>query len=156
MKWFSWMAVLCAITSCGPDRRDGSQLASLQAKSKLGVTTAWKLDPALSTSIIQGMRDRAYQFCSAEKPSDKSCPSEQDYSLFEYSNAFRLVRLFRSADGPSDPFAIGHKLDPAAFERAKRYCYSIYEDDGSRDARGLGPCMSAAVGADFFGIVPVS
>ena len=101
------------------------------------------------------MRDRAYDYCSTEKASDNSCADAQDESLFQYANTFRLIGIFRSEPDPTFAFAIGHKQDPAALDRIHRYCRSIYEDHGSRDARVLGPCMSAGVGADFFGVVGV-
>ena len=102
------------------------------------------------------MRDQAYRYCLSEKVSDQNCLGDQDVSLFGYANSFRVIRLFRQESKPTLPFAIGHMQDPTAFERVNRYCQSIYEDHGSRDARSLGPCMSAGVGADFFGVVPVS
>jgi hypothetical protein len=101
------------------------------------------------------MRDRAYTFCLSKKPADKDCLNEQDWSLFEYANAFWLVREFRSETDPTSPFARGYQLNPSAFDRPRRYCLSVYEDAGSRDARSLGPCMAAATGGDFFGVVPV-
>ena len=140
------------VASCG----EGREIADLQAKSVLGATAAWKLDPALPSSEVQEMRDRAYRYCLTVKGSDQRCFAEQDHSLFEYANSFRMVRIFRSEAKPTFPFAIAHKRDTAAFGRAESYCRSVYEDQGSRDARGLGPCMSAAVGADFFGVMPVS
>jgi hypothetical protein len=144
------------VASCGPHRGEGREIADLQAKSLLGATAAWKLDPALPSTKVQEMRDRAYRYCLIEKASNQRCFAEQDHSLFEYANSFRVVRIFRSEDKPTFPFAVAHKRDPAAFRRAESYCRSVYEDQGSRDVRGLGPCMSAVVGADFFGVVPVS
>ena len=144
------------LASCGPDQSQLREIADLQAKSFLGATGSWKLDPALSSSKVQEMRDRAYRYCLSEKASDQGCLAAQDHSLFEYANSFRVVRIFRSEDKPTFPFAVAHKRDPAAFGRAETYCRSVYEDQGSRDARSLGPCMSAVVGADFFGVVPVS
>lgn len=142
-----------AVAACG---KSGPNFASLQARSPLGPTSEWKLDPALRLADVQEMRNRAYGYCLSKKPSDQLCTAEEDHSLFEYANSFRTVRLFRSEDKPTFPFAVAHKQDASAFERARRYCNSVYEDQGSRDARSLGPCMSAAIGADFFGFVPVS
>lgn len=144
------------VASCGANQVDDRQIADLQARSSLGATATWKLDAALPSSKVREMRDRAYRYCLTEKASDQSCFAEQDHSLFEYANSYRLVRIFRSEDKPTFPFAVAHKRDAAAFDRAESYCRSVYEDQGSRDARGLGPCMSAVVGADFFGVVPAS
>ena len=152
MRWSSIVALTVVLGACQSDAR---QIADAQAKSSFGPTAKWRLDQALSRSEFQDMRDRAYRYCLGEKASDKNCLNEQDHSLFAYANTFRLVRIFRSEVEPSDPFAVAHKQDHAAFERIHRYCRSIYDDQGSRDARGLGPCMSAGVGGDFFGVVLV-
>lgn len=101
------------------------------------------------------MRDRAYGFCIEEKPSAVACLIEQDHALYEYARAFALVRMFRDEQEPVFPYAVGHKLDLAAFDQARSYCRSIYEDHGARDARMLGPCLAVTVGADYFGIVHV-
>jgi hypothetical protein len=155
MRRFFLIVAPLVVTSCGADG-DAGQIADLQAKSSLGATAMWKLDAALPSLKVREMRDRAYRYCLTEKASDQTCLAAQDHSLFEYANSFRLVRIFRAEDKPTFPFAVAHKRDPAVFDRAESYCRSVYEDQGSRDARGLGPCMSAAVGADFFGVVPVS
>ncbi|WP_221234846.1 hypothetical protein [Sphingomonas aerophila] len=102
------------------------------------------------------MRDRAYIFCRQNKELNKECEAQQDYSIFEYANAFRVVRLFRSERSPSFPFAMAHQRDLTAFQRVRDYCQATYQDQGSDDARGLGPCMAAGTGADFFGVLPVS
>lgn len=156
MRATSLIALALVLSACGSRQTDAEQIANLQAKSAIGPTAKWQLDPALPQSQVQDMRDRAYRFCLNEKPADKRCLGEQDHSLFQYSNSFRLVRIFRSESKPTFPYAIAHKDDPAAFEHILQYCRSVYEDQGSSDARALGPCMSAGFGADFFGIVPVS
>ena len=156
MKWCSLVAVAVLLSACGNRQSDAGYVADLQAKSPLGPIAGWKLDPALQQIKVQQMRDRAYRYCLTEQASDQDCLEEQDHSLFEYANSFRLVRIFRSESLPTLPFAVAHKQDPAAFERIHRYCRSLYEEQGSRDARALGPGMSAGVGADFFGVVPVS
>ena len=156
MKVTSLIALALVLGACGNRQSDAEQIANLQAKSALGPTAGWKLDPALPQTKVQDMRDRAYRYCLNERASDQNCLGEQDHSLFAYANSFRLVRIFRSESEPTFPFAIAHKQDPAAFERVHQYCRSVYEDQGSSDARGLGPCMSAGIGADFFGVVPVS
>ena len=155
MKATSLIAFALVLSACGNRQSGAEQITNLQAKSALGPTAEWKLDPSLPQAKVQEMRNHAYRYCLSEKPSDQSCLGEQDHSLFEYSNSFRLVRIFRSEEKPTFPYAVAHKEDPAAFERVHQYCRSAYEDQGSRDARALGPCMSAGTGADFFGVIPV-
>ena len=155
MKSVFWIAVVVTLSACADNQPDARQIAEAQAKSWIGPTAQWKLDPALNPSDVQQMRDRAYGYCFGEKPSDKNCLRDQDHSLFEYTNAFRLVRVFRAEPEPANPYALAHKQDRAAFERVHDYCRSVYRDQGSRDARGLGPCMFAGLGGDFFGVVPV-
>jgi hypothetical protein len=145
-----------ALAGCSADQLNADQFAKAQASSRLGPTSAWKLDPVLSAPTIQRIRDRAYAFCEQIKGSGKGCEAQQDWSIFEYANAFRVVRMFRSERSPSFPFAIAHQQDFTAFQRVRDYCQATYQDQGSDDARGLGPCMAAGTGADFFGILPVS
>ena len=156
MRRLSILVVAAALAACGDGQTDAQVIAGLQAKSALGPTSEWRLDPALALSVVQGMRDRAYRFCLSKKSSDEECTGEQDQSLFAYANSFRLVRGFRSEVEPVFPYARAHKDDPSAFGRALNYCGSIYVDQRSEDARSLGPCMSGAVGADYFGVIPVS
>jgi len=155
MKATCLIIMAIVLGSCGNPQFDGEQITNLQAKSVLGPTADWQLDPALTQSKIQQMRNRAYHYCLSEKSSDQSCLGDQDHSLFQYANSFRLVRTFRSEAKPTFPYAVAHKEDPAAFNRVLQYCRSAYEDQGSNDARALGPCMSAGIGADYFGLIPV-
>lgn len=143
------------IGACSASNPSQRQFAEEQAKSQIGATSGWQLDPAVSRVELQGMRDRAYGYCQKEKPSDSACFVEQDISLFEYARSFAMVRIYRSERNPTFPYARGHKANPAAFERVKSYCQSIYEDHGSADARFLGACMMDGLGGDFFGIVAV-
>jgi hypothetical protein len=145
-----------ALTGCSAEQSNADQLLKAQASSRLGPTSGWKLDPVLSAATIQQMRDRAYLFCQNNKGSAKGCEAQQDWSIFEYANAFRLVRLFRSEQSPRFPFAMAHQRDLTAFQRVRNYCQATYQDQGSDDARGLGPCMAAGTGADFFGVLPIS
>ncbi len=156
MKATSLVTLALVLSACGDRLLDGKQITELQAKSALGPTAEWPLDTALPQSEVQEMRDHAYRFCLSNKASDQGCLNEQDHSLFQYANSFRLVRLFRSEAKPTFPYAIAHKNNPAAFQRVLRYCRSAYEDQGSGDTRVLGPCMSAGMGSDFFGVIPVS
>jgi hypothetical protein len=156
MKWSSLVALTVVLSACGTGQPDAQPIADAQAKSNYGSTANWNLDPALTHATVQGMRDRAYAYCLSDKVSDRNCFTEQDHSLFDYANTFRIVRTFRAEAVPTFEYAVAHKQDPNAFERVHRYCWSVYKDQRSRDARGLGPCMSAGVGADFFAVVPVS
>lgn len=102
------------------------------------------------------MRDRAYGYCHRQKPADASCPLNQDASLFYYARSFALIRIYRTERSePKSPYIVGHQADPAAFDKVKSYCRSIYEDHGASDARVLGPCMMDGLGGDFFGVAVV-
>src|SRR4051812_10778662 len=98
MRWRSLIAgtLLVAgtvlVAACGEGRVDPRQVAEAQARSRLGPTARWKFEPARSAEL-QHMRDRAYRYCSSEKPSDQSCPDVQDESLFQYANIFRMVAI---------------------------------------------------------------
>ena len=154
--WRRSLLLICfLLNACGNGHDEARRIADLQAKSDLGSTSQWPLDPALAPAQIQEMRDRAYIHCLSKRPSDRACFFEQDKSLVAYANAFRMIRALRSDEKPARPFEEAHLRDVTAFDRVHRYCLSVYEDAGARDARSLGPCMSASFGADFFGIIPV-
>jgi hypothetical protein len=155
MKWGCFFAAGLALAACGKSPPNAQVIASAEAKSTLGPITKWKLDAAVNGMALQQMRDRAYVFCLARKASDKSCAGEQDWSLFTYANAFSLFREFRSEANPTSPFAKAYQQRPSAFELPRRYCLSVYVDSGSQDARSLGPCMSVAIGRDYFGVVAI-
>ena len=101
------------------------------------------------------MRDAAYRFCIERHGGDTTCFAEQDYSLIAANhmetNARRAIRG-KSGDVSLDAI----HARPEAFDDARRYCFSIYRDAGSRDARMLGPCLSSATGSDFFAIIPIA
>ena len=141
--------------TCGNGNAQAPQYRTLQAESFFGPTGDWKLDASLKLEDVQLMRDRAYRYCFSEKPADADCVKQQDNSLFEYARSFAVVRMFRSEPQPTFPFASAHKDNPAAFSQIHDYCRAVYRDAGARDARSLGPCMAAGLGADFFSIVPV-
>jgi hypothetical protein len=155
MKWIIVALAAAAIGACSAGLPSGQQIAEAQAKSKVGPTSEWKVDPSVSRAELQDMRDRAYGYCYQEKASDEKCLVEQDLSLFEYARSFALIRIFHSERYPTFPYARGHQADPAAFERIRTYCRSIYEDHGRADARLLGPCMLDGLGGDFFGVASV-
>lgn len=155
MKWISIVALSLAVFGCNKAGPSAQDVASAEVKSSMGPISAWKLDGALSATVLQQMRDRAYVFCLTERKTDANCTNEEDASLFSYANAFRIFRQLLSESEPISPYAEAYKLNPAAFQLPRRYCLSVYADAGSRDARSLGPCMSAATGEDYFGIVPV-
>lgn len=101
------------------------------------------------------MRDRAYHFCRDIKNDDRICYVDQNRSIFGYSNSFSLVQMFREEKPPIEGFVAAHQRNKEAFQRIRNYCEGVYRDQGSADARGLGPCMAAGMGSDYFGIVPV-
>jgi len=155
MRCSSLFIVMALLNACADRNSDARRIADDQAKSAIGPVAAWKLDPALAQPTLQAMRNRAYAYCMARSKADTTCLNEQDHSLFEYANAFRLVRIFRSDPKPKFRFAVAHKRDPTLIQKISAYCRSAYEDAGARDARSLGPCMSAGVGGDFFSATTV-
>ncbi len=155
MRTISVLIFALALIACSQSAPEAKRIAEVQAKSFIGPTEGWPLGPSLSLKQVQGMRYRAYSYCFDKKPTNETCFGQQDESLFGYANSFRLVRIFRSEPDPTFAYAVAHKNDPAAFERVRTYCYSVYDDQGSRDARSLGPCMAAGLGADYFHILAV-
>ncbi len=155
MRTDAVLLLTMTLMACGQGAPQAKRVAEVQANSVIGPTEQWPLEPSLALKQIQGMRDRAYSYCLDEKPAAKNCLAQQDESLFGYANAFRLARIFRSEPNPTFNYALAHKNDPSAFERVSAYCRSVYDDQGSRDARGLGPCMAAGLGADYFHILAV-
>jgi len=154
MNWKGRVLIALLLGGCHSRQADVSRIAEAQRNSLYGPTDQWKLDPAVPRAQIQEIRDRGYAYCLTKKPTDKDCANQQDHSVFMYASAFAMVRMFRSEAKPTFPYAIGHKQGPETFDLVRRYCMSVYDDAGSNDARALGPCMSAGVGADFFGVVP--
>ena len=131
------------------------EIAEAQARSSEGAAPTWQFDDSFTRQQYETMRDRAYAYCLREKLGDPECTEEQDRSIFFYARSFLLVPLFRSEANPQFSFARAHKLNPEAFDTIHRQCRAIYEDHGSHDARMLGPCMAAGLGADYFAIADV-
>lgn len=140
---------------CNAEQPEFNQFSKAQSASGFGATNTWHIDPALNIVSIQKMRDRAYHFCHDRKNDDRICYADQDQSIFGYTNAFSLVRMFREEKTPIEGFAAAHQRNKETFQRILHYCEGVYRDQGSADARGLGPCMAAGMGSDYFGIVPV-
>ncbi len=129
----SSVAIACLIMSaCGNQQPDARQIAVAQARSFLGATGDWKLDPSLAEADVQKIRDRAYGFCLARSPADKNCLNEQDHSIFMYASAFAMIRMFRSEPKPTVAYAVALKERPDLFEQVRRYCRSVYEDAGRK------------------------
>lgn len=156
MKGALLIFAFVAVVACDDEIRDRQSLWDAQETSSFGPVHQWNLDAAVPADKVQAIRDRAYAFCQRkDQGASAACEREQDLSLSAYANSFRSVRIFRSEANPTFPFAKAHKEDPAAFQRRRRYCEAVYRDQGESDARSLGPCMSAGVGGDFFGLIAV-
>lgn len=155
MKMLTSLLIMMAACGCSQKDAAPASFSEAQAKSRMGPVSAWKIDPALPRAELQNMRDRAYRYCVSAKAGDRQCFVEQDLSLFEFARSFAIARFLISEDSPANFYAEGLRSDPKAFRRAVAYCYSIYSDHGAADARMLGPCVSPAVGGNFFGIATV-
>ncbi|MGH6616917.1 hypothetical protein [Sphingomonas sp.] len=155
VKLILTMLVVLFAASCGGKKNSASESALLQRSSPFGETKGWDMSPPLSLKEVQGMRDRAYQFCSDRKSKDNKCLKEQDASLNFYVKSFSIRRILLENTSDSAPFATAIRRNPAALDQVHRYCRSVYVDHGAGDARELGPCMAAGLGADFFGVLPV-
>lgn len=79
----------------------------------------------------------------------------QDYSLIAANHAESNVDKLSLTLDKVSPYFAAIRQNPQPFKSARRSCLLIYIDAGSADARMIGPCFSSAVGADFFGIIPV-
>ena len=147
--------IAVALAGCSPSPNDvDAQMRAAQRASTFGATATWKLSDANWSKATPAMRDAAYRFCMERLAGDSTCFNEQDYSLIAAnhveSNVRRAIRGVSSA-----PFFDAIRARPAAFDDARRYCFSVYRDAGAQDARILGPCLSSATGSDFFAIIPV-
>lgn len=156
MRGYRWPFVISMLLNgCSPSTNDvDTQIRAAQQASTFGVTVPWKLSDANWSKATPAMRDAAYRFCIERHGGDSSCFDEQDYSLIAANHAeTNARRAIRS--GSSAPFFDAIRARPAAFDDARRYCFSVYRDAGAQYARMLGPCLSSATGSDFFSIVPV-
>ncbi|WP_230769399.1 hypothetical protein [Sphingomonas sp. Leaf4] len=132
------------------DRIDAAQRAA-----KFGSTADWKISDANWSKNTRAMRDRAYRFCIERYEANTKCFDEQDYSLIAANHSETNARRAIVKESGYLPFD-SIRSRPEAFDEARRYCFSIYQDAGAADARMLGPCLSNATGSDFFSIIPVS
>lgn len=152
--WGLSFVIVVLLAGCVPSTAEAdAQLRSAQQASTFGATTTWRLSTANWSKATPAMRDAAYRFCVERHGADTTCFLEQDLSLIAANhvetNARRAIRT--ESDGP---YADAIRARPAAFDDARRYCFSVYRDAGAQDARMLGPCLSSATGSDFFGIIP--
>lgn len=152
------LVILWIVAGCSSATRPPAldEVHAEQDRSKFGPTKNWRLAKASWAKSTQNIRDRAYVFCLLKRPTDAGCMVAQDYALVSANHAETNVSYISPGLGDVSPYFEAIRQRPAAFSDARRFCLQIYEDAGSADARMLGPCFSSAVGADFFGIVPVS
>jgi hypothetical protein len=128
------------------------RIKQMQASAFLGSTEKWNLSGEWRISMGE-MRDRAYRFCITRHSEDRTCADRQDFSLHAAMNADATADAAKSGKvDKEDAIAFSLHLEPKLYEDARKYCFSVYEDAGSEDARALGPCLSNATGSDFFGI----
>ena len=150
--FFIWMVGGCSSSTSLPSL---DVVRAQQASSQFGPTKNWRVANVAWAKSTQDMRDRAYRFCLIRRPKDAGCMTAQDYSLISANHAeSNVLHASASLDNVS-PYFKAIRERPATFSDARRFCLQIYQDAGSADARILGPCLSNAIGADFFGIVPV-
>tara|TARA_B100000378_G_C17955132_1_gene381490 strand:+ start:292 stop:765 length:474 start_codon:yes stop_codon:yes gene_type:complete len=155
-----------ALLACGQDAESMDALIQrAQETSFMGPTTYANFQDRTSLTEFQEKRDRAYAFCikTYSLVSDRSrCFDQQHLSIFAERRALNYVDIIKRNGltmgdyefGPGSPeWYVFH--DGQNWKNAKEYCYSVYSDGGENDARALGPCLSAALGSDFFGMVGV-
>lgn len=148
--------LLFVLAGCSPSPGDvtSDRIDTAQRNSKFGRTADWRISDANWSKNTETMRDRAYRFCIERYEANTNCFNEQDYSLIAANHSETNAR--RAIGKESDyPHFDSIRVRPEAFDEARRYCFSVYQDAGAADARILGPCLSNAIGGDFFGIVPV-
>ncbi|WP_156347450.1 MULTISPECIES: hypothetical protein [unclassified Sphingomonas] len=149
------VAVSILLAGCSPSAMDmDRQIRDAQRVSKFGPVADWPLSTANWSKATPAMRDAAYRFCMERHGAAATCFDEQDYALIAANHIETNARnAIRRKTG--DPVFDSIRARPAAFDHARRYCFSVYSDAGGQDARMLGPCLSSATGSDFFAIVPV-
>ncbi|MFE8583011.1 hypothetical protein ACFX59_02780 [Sphingomonas sp. NCPPB 2930] len=131
------------------------QLHAEQQRSTYGPTSDWRLSDATWSRSTQKMRDRAYLFCWQKRRGDPQCPPSQDFALILANHAESNARAAVRGERPGMPFFDAIRQRPDAYIAARQHCMIVYQDGGAADARSLGPCLTNAVGGDYFGIVPV-
>ena len=150
--FFIWMVGGCSSSTSLPSL---DEVRAQQARSQFGPTNNWRLANVAWAKSTQDMRDRAYRFCLSRRPKDAGCITAQDYSLISANHVESNVSHVSASVDNASPYFKAIRERPTSFSDARGFCLQIYQDAGSADARMLGPCYSNAVGADFFGIVPV-
>ena len=136
------------------------QFKAAQQRSYLGPTSDWPLMSGFWADSMQLMRDQAYRRCSERSGDASACFDRQDWALMATMNIDKDVATVRAGRDSALPSLFVPEFEqsirdmPEGFDEARRQCFDIYRaSDG--DARSLGPCLSAAVGREYFGIVPV-
>ena len=149
-----WLAML-VLCGCAKELPPPSPQEVRAAQAKADYGNRWDFSSAPWAKDMQSMRDRAYLFCMEKYPDDEKCLKEQDWSLIAAHHAETTADSFIKHPDSRDPRSTGLASEPSVLNDARSYCFSVYRDAGSRDARMLGPCMQVVVGGDYFGIVPV-
>ncbi len=145
--------LLALLTGCQASEDISKQeLERLQSQSALGRTEGWRIRDVRWRGSLQDMRDAAYRFCLNRHGGASTCFDQQDVSL-QYSalsdDYVADVRAGRKQGTTPLREAI-LKQSPGQYRKAREYCFSVYRDSGSGDARSLGPCITNAVGEDYF------
>ena len=164
-------AALTAIISMGLIAACASQpisqdfpIAEAQAQSFFGQDLSLDASDDEANRRLGKQRNEAYVFCFEKLENEaerSSCFDWQDQSLITAHNVENYVADLRSKELKIDQFEFGPETaefqiyhNPKLWDDAREYCYSIYRASGSKDARALGPCLSSAIGWDFFGTRP--
>ena len=150
----------CLMCGCSAMVDDGAQQSNTE-RSYLGPTSSWDVSLVPWASKIEDIRNRAYSFCARRHADDERCNDIQDQSIKTAVVVERTVQgVLRKPDtastlGLGERFAETLVSYPKGFADARAYCFDVYRDAGSADARSLGPCMASIVGWDYFGFLPV-
>lgn len=145
--------LLVLLTGCQASEGISEQeLERLQSQSTLGRTERWGIRDVRWNGSLQGMRDAAYRFCLDRYGGASKCFDQQDESLQYAALSDDYVADVRAGRKPgTTPLREAIlKQSPGQYRTAREYCFSVYRDSGSGDARSLGPCITNAVREDYF------
>lgn len=154
-------AICAALSGCQRSgSNDDTKLAlQRQATSRFGLTANWDVKDDWWRKSLPKMRTSAFEFCIQRHPSSSKCFDEQDEALLFAAQADDYVASVRWPKGLTDKgtsrnFVLKH--NPGQYRAARQYCFSVYRDSGSADARVLGPCIANALDQDYFhmGVLP--
>lgn len=159
----STLAATSILTPACSNSSNEVDFEGAQRTSYLGATSTWNLSGVPWRDQVQNIRDRAYSYCLRKYPKDNLCFETQDQSIKVAVDVERDVQEVIRHPAKVGILGIGKQFGEAIlmqpgqkhFENARAYCFSIYHDSGSADARSLGPCMANTVGWDYFGFLPV-